>query len=111
MEDWDPSWKPHHLPMWFKKVLRKVAIERGDWEPGLPVEYFFQNRHPLAGSGLWDHWGSIDGENGRKVISQPYSDKSKFAKQFADEHGMKLTISKPGPWHEATWMFVFEQKK
>tara|TARA_R100001530_G_C4205319_1_gene125869 strand:- start:140 stop:520 length:381 start_codon:yes stop_codon:yes gene_type:complete len=109
MQLWDATWRHHHLPVWFAKVLRLASIKRGerkDWNgEWADCEGLLLNRR------LWDHWGSVENKGNpahRKMVTQPYCDYSKEAKAFAEEHGLSLKIQKPGPWHAETWMFTFE---
>ena len=110
VEEWNPTYKHHHLPLWMKKTVRIVAIKKGDWTPGIGREFYFL--HNLDFYGLWDHWGSImtGDASERSVITQPYGEYDQMAERFAEEHGCVLESLTPGPWHPKTHLYIFTKK-
>lgn len=101
---WNRSWKPHHLPLEFRKRVRRAAIKRKEWQRG--THEYQLLRHPL-----WDHWGSAKvqqlSEGYQILCTQPYGDHMAEAEAFALEHNLLLTATRGGPWHPNTYLYVF----
>jgi hypothetical protein len=109
VKEWNPTYKHHHLPLWMKKIVRIVAIKKGDWTPGMDPECYFL--HDREFHGLWDHWGSIIGASERSLITQPYGEHDEKAEKFAEEHGCVLETIIPGPWHPKTHLYIFTKRQ
>ena len=106
MEQWDKTWKPHHLPMWAKKAIRLKAIEEDNWNafPAWPVT---NNACAHMPHDLFDHWGTVLRNGKRVLITQPYHNHDEEAHEFASKMGWSVSSSHPGPWHEGTWYYEF----
>ncbi len=108
MLEFNPTYKHHHLPVWFKTVIRKTAIAKGKWEKGKSHEHYFNNNPDYHG--LWDHWGSIEDEGKeRSIFTQPYGDHLDLAEKFAEDHDLILQSSQPGPWAPGTHLYIFSR--
>jgi hypothetical protein len=107
MLEFDSSYNHHHLPVWFKKVIREVALFKNRWNPGECHYSYFLRDSDFRG--LWDHWGSINTGKYRSVITQPYGDHSGLAIKFAKEHGLELFSNLNAPWHPNTRLYIFSK--
>jgi len=103
---WQPSWKHHHTPRWFKKAVRRMAIKQGDWQPSLSTTDAHLPR-------LFDHWGSFlpaPEAATRKVATMPYQTNDDEAIAFAAELGCEVECLPTGPWHPAARLFIFSER-
>ena len=109
--EWQPSWKHHHMPMWFKKAVRQRAINRGEWKPGIS----WAGDHLPS---IFDHWGSFSPDLGdiavmpsRKVAAMPYNYNDDGARAFASEIGCNVECLPQAPWHPATHLYIFSDNQ
>ena len=109
--EWQPSWKHHHMPMWFKKAVRQRAINRGEWKPGIS----WAGDHLPS---IFDHWGSFLSDPGaiaampsRKVAAMPYGANDDRARAFASEIGCNVECLPRSPWHPATRLYIFSDNQ
>ena len=109
MENWNPTYKHHHLPLWYKKIIREVALGKGIWKKGQSHEQHFLD--DVSFCGLWDHWGTVQDGDERSLITQPYAELGKMAEKFAMEHGCILKSMFPGPWHPSTQLYIFSPRR
>lgn len=102
MEQWNPTFRSGHIPMWYKKLL---TIRNRRRHPNSIC-----NHHAELQGPLWDHWGSVVIKGKQVLITQPYCDETKLAQAEADSLGCNLSPTvKGGPWHPGTWLFQFNQ--
>jgi len=107
---WNPTAKRHHLPMWFKKLVRLAAMKHGLWEK-CTSNYL----HPLfeletvAKARVFDHWGScvIDGK--RVMFAMPYGERDDEASRLASVIGCLVTNCGIGSWHPGTVLYIFSE--
>ena len=101
MRAWNKTWKHHHLPKWAKDRLRaKTSLTRR--VRGL--EYL------LLRPSLFDHWGSIEKDGLRVLVTQPYGEHNEEAAQWAKEMECTMAFFTPGPWNAGTWCYEFTPK-
>lgn len=109
VEAWNKTWKHSHMPMWFKKALRRRAIRRGECRPNSQMAYC---QLPL----FFDHWGSFiptdkqdESKPSRNVATMPYCGSDSEVKEFAEELGCQVECLPTGPWHPNTRLFIFSE--
>jgi hypothetical protein len=102
MRAWNPTFKPGHLPAWFKKKI-KLRLQLED-EHAYDWEYHFRHKYPT-----WDHCGSVQfaNESRRAVYNMPYHACDESMREFAERHCMDLSIGNQGPWHPNTRLYIF----
>lgn len=104
MKAWDASFRSGHMPAWFKKCVRARYKKRIGGGGSSRECYEFSEVH----GDPWDHWGSVQRDGFRAVITQPYGDATNAARKWAEELGCVLAESrKGGPWSEGTWYYEF----
>jgi len=109
VREWQPSWKHHHMPMWFKKSVRQRAVNRGEWKPCIS----WAGDHLPS---IFDHWGSFSPDNGaiaamtsRKIAAMPYGRDDNAARSFAADIGCHVECLQEGPWHPSTCLYIFSE--
>lgn len=103
MEKWNPTWKHHIAPIWFKKLVRRWAIKNGKWRPGDWAGIHLPHM-------VFDHWGKVKIGSELCVVTQPYGDFFEEAERFANEIGCSVTNEGVGPWNPKTSLYVFREK-
>jgi hypothetical protein len=104
MREWNATFRIHHMPPWFKKLIRARYKRRTNGGSCWNCYEF----NELQGE-LWDHWGSVDRGPYRSVITQPYSNEIIQAKKWAYELGCNVIAkdTKGGPWNTNVWLYEF----
>jgi hypothetical protein len=108
-EEWNPTAKSHHVPMWFRMKVRKHIRAKGG-KPYLSNE--IQNLREEHRSAFWDHCASIEvpGSTERVFITQPYpaACDQATAEYWAAALGCRLEIpAEKGVWHPDTSLYIF----
>jgi hypothetical protein len=110
-----PSYRHHHLPVWFKKQIRQTAVDRGDWEAGTnPDDYIYRDANnrerDIYVGGIWDHYGSVslEGQKERAMILQPYGS-YRGAQAFFAEYGLSCAVEPFGPYHPYACLITLTQ--
>lgn len=104
MKEWNHTWQWHHLPLWAKVRLRKLAIRNKEWIPNTSrAEFFLPER-------LFDHWGSIKRGDLRVIMTQPYENPDEEAAQWAHDMDLHVEQFSPAPWHPDTRAYIFSPR-
>lgn len=110
MENWNKTFEAHHIPVWFKKLIRAFAktINYGRVRTGLENDVI--DRHPdISHPHFWDHYGSVimPGNTERTFITQPYNGDDLTALFWADKLGCQVNIYPGGIWAEGAYLYEY----
>jgi hypothetical protein len=107
MEEWDKTYRHHHMPQWLRKAIKKEGSMISKTVFGMSKGSFWDRNHEFNPCVPFDHYGSVLRDGLRVFINQPYERDDAAAEDFAKRVGCSLEVTAPGPWHPATVLYSF----
>lgn len=101
--------KKHHLPTWFKKLVRTAASDLG-LDTGTSDDFILvRGIENELGVRVFDHWGSMVLDGKRVVFTMPYGEHDDAVAKLAGVIGCWAGNFGMGSHHPDTTLYIFSE--